>query len=429
MNAFLALVRKDLLLFVQDRRALLLNLLAPILIAGFFGFLFGGSGSAGKPSRLPVAISDLDRSPLSQQIVAGLQADEALAVQLMDPEAAAELVRKGKLRAAVQLPAGFGEQAGRALFGAGSKPELLITHDPSQAIALGLLRGLLTQQVMQVISQDAFSAQGRTFVDLRERALQDPQLPESQRADLVAMFDSIARVQQTQPAPDPASSPAARGLSQPFLLRAIEALPPQRQGGYNAYAHAFAGMGVQFILMLGIEVGVGLLLMRRQDLWKRLRAAPLSRVTLLGSRLASSALIAFGLFAAILAAGMLLFGVRVLGSWLGLVLLLAAFALLTASFGLLIAALGRTPEATRGLAIVATLMMVMLGGAWVPAFLFPEWLQQLTLVVPTRWAVDGIAAMSWRGLGLPEALPAVGVLLGFSLLFALIALWRFRWEE
>jgi ABC-2 type transport system permease protein len=427
MTAFNALVRKDLLLFLLDRRALLLNLLAPILIAGFFGFLFGGSG-ASKPSRLPVAISDGDRSPLSQKIVAGLQADEALAVQIMEPEPAAELVRKGKLRAAVQLPPGFGEQAGRALFGGGAKPELVITHDPSQAIALGLLRGLLTQHAMQVISQDAFSAQGRTFVDLRERALNDPQLPEAQRADLAAMFDSIARVQQAQPASS-ASSPAAGGLRQPFSLRAIEALPPQRQGGYNAYSHAFAGMGVQFILMLGIEFGVGLLLMRRQDLWKRLRAAPLSRTTLLGSRMASGALIAFGLFAAILAAGMLIFGVRVLGSWLGLLLLLVAFALLTASFGLLIAAIGRTPEATRGLAIMATLMMVMLGGAWVPAFVFPDWLQTLSLAVPTRWAVDGIDAMTWRGLGLMDALPAVGALLGFSALFALIALWRFRWEE
>ena len=108
-SAFHALVRKDLLLFLQDRRALILNLLAPILIAGFFGFLFGGTG-ASKPSRIPIAISDLDRSPLSQQVVAGLQADDALSVQLLDPEPAAELVRKGKLRAALQLPKGFAEQ-------------------------------------------------------------------------------------------------------------------------------------------------------------------------------------------------------------------------------------------------------------------------------------------------------------------------------
>ena len=38
---------------------------------------------------------------------------------------------------------------------------------------------------------------------------------------------------------------------------------------YNAYAHSFAGMGVQFILFMGIEMGVGLLLLRQQGLWQR----------------------------------------------------------------------------------------------------------------------------------------------------------------
>ena len=92
------------------------------------------------------------------------------------------------------------------------------------------------------------------------------------------------------------------------------------------------------------------------------------------------------------------FGVRVDGSVRRLHRHRVAFALLTGSFGLLIAAIGRTPEATRGLAILATLLMVMLGGAWVPAFIFPEWLQNVSLFVPTRWAVDGLDAMTWRGL-------------------------------
>jgi ABC-2 type transport system permease protein len=416
MNAFYALVRKDLLLFLQDRRALILNLLAPILIAGFFGFLFGSGNAGAKPTKMAIAVSDLDRSALSAKVIAGLQADDALAVQLLPPDEAEQLVRRGKLKAALQLPKDFGALAGRAMFGAGPKPELLIHHDPSQPMVLGLLRGLITQQVMQAVSQDAFSPQGGTFADLRAQAASGTQ--GAQREELLAMFDSIDRVQSRAPA----ASGAGAGFSEPFSTRTVEAVAAQRQGGYNAYAHAFAGMGVQFILMLGVEFGVALLLMRRMDLWKRLRAAPVSRGLLLGSRLASGTVIAFALFVGIMAAGMLLFGVRVLGSWLGFVMLLAAF------FGLMVAAIGRTPEATRGLAIMATLLLVMLGGAWVPAFIFPEWLQTVTLFIPTRWAVDGLDAMSWRGLGLEEALPAVGALLGFSLLFGLIALWRFRWE-
>ena len=106
-----------------------------------------------------------------------------------------------------------------------------------------------------------------------------------------------------------------------------------------------------------------------------------------------------------------------------------AFAILTSTFGLLLAALGKTPEATRGIAILATLLLVMLGGAWVPTFVFPEWLQSATLVVPTRWAIDGLEAMTWRGLGLEAAWAPVAAMLALSTLFAWIAIKQFAWEE
>ena len=109
--------------------------------------------------------------------------------------------------------------------------------------------------------------------------------------------------------------------------------------------------------------------------------------------------------------------------------MIVCFALLTASFGLLLAAVGNNPEATRGLAIFATLLLVMLGGAWVPSFVFPEWLQTLSLFVPTRWAIDGLAAMTWRGLGFEAALVPMAVLVATSAALFAIALWRFRWEE
>jgi linearmycin/streptolysin S transport system permease protein len=169
--------------------------------------------------------------------------------------------------------------------------------------------------------------------------------------------------------------------------------------------------------------------MRRLGLWKRLRAAPLSRTMLLGSRIASGTLIASLLMTGIYAAGIAFFGVRIDGSLVGFLVIGIAFALLTSTFGLLIAALGKTPEATRGLAVLATLLLVMLGGAWVPAFVFPEWLQTATLFTPTRWAVDGLEAMTWRGQGIEAAFAPVAAMLAFSAVFALVAIKRFDWEE
>ncbi|MBB4842730.1 ABC-2 type transport system permease protein [Paucibacter oligotrophus] len=423
MTAFIALVRKDLLLYFSNRRAVLMSIAAPILIAAFFGSLFGNNNS--KPASVPVAISDLDRSPLTAKIIAAMKADSSLLVSELAPAEALAQVKAGKQRAAVTFPAGFAEQASRALFGGGKKPELRLDYDPSQAMALPLVRGLLSQHVMALVTQDVFSGNSPLLNDMRAQLLQDDSPPTERRRDLIAMFDSIAKVQAPAKA---ASTPAAGGLSLPFATRELEA-SARVETRYNSYSHSFAGMGVQFILMMGVDIGVGLLLMRRQGLWLRLRAAPVSKAQLLGSRIASCALISLLVFAAIYAVAFALFKVRVEGSWLGFAAVLIAFSILTASFGLLIAAVGKTPEATRGLAILVTLLMVMLGGAWVPSFIFPEWLQTISLFVPTRWAVDGLDAMTWRGLGFDAALAPVAVMLGFSLLFAALGLARFKWEE
>ena len=198
---------------------------------------------------------------------------------------------------------------------------------------------------------------------------------------------------------------------------------------YNGYAHSFAGMGIQFLLFAAANLGIEILLERQKGLWKRLRSAPISRLTLLAGKVASMTIV--GLMTLLVSFGfaVIVFGVRIQGSLIGFFSVALACALMAATFGLLIAALGKTPAATRGVTTLAVLMMVMLGGAWVPTFIFPAWLQQATIVVPARWAVDGLDAMTWRGLGLSRALLPIGVLLGFAVLFWTVAVLRFRWEE
>ncbi len=429
MNALAALVRKDLILYFSNRRAILITLAAPILIAAFFGAVLGGQPK--KPARVPIAVTDLDASAVSKNMVAAMKADTTFALEEWAEPAAMARVREGKVRAAVVIPAGFGDAATRALFRPGAKkPQVTLHYDPSQAVTLALVKGLLTEHAMKAVSQAAFSGDTglKVIADSRAAVKANAGMDEGERRDLLALFDSIERVQSRGAGAGPGGSAPMQGLSMPFETRENEVT----SGGdrkYNAYAHSFAGMGVQFILFMGIELGVGLLLMRRAGLWKRLRAAPVSRTLLLGSRIVSGTAIALLLLIGIYAAAIALFGVRIEGSVVGFIGVSFAFALLASTFGLLIAALGRTPEATRGIAILATLLLVMLGGAWVPTFVFPEWLQSATLAVPTRWAVDGLDAMTWRGLGLDAALAPIAAMLACSAVFAWISMKRFAWEE
>jgi len=435
MRMVWAIARKDLWLFFSDRRGVVVAFVTPIAIAAFFGFLFSGGGSSER-AKIPLRVVDLDGSAVSLKILDGLSGEEALAVTPQESaDEAEELVRRGKTAVAVVIPEGFGDAAAHAFFGVGARPSVRFLYDPSRSAELAMVRGILTRYVMEAVSSETFTARtGRKVVDDALAGLEnESSMEEADRDALRNMLEGVRGWQDrvmdggSEQASGTSGGPGS-GLTIPFDV-ADEAVTAREGVKYNGYAHSFGGMGVQFVLFTAIELGVGILEERRRRLWMRLRAAPVSRtVTLMGKWLGGT-LIALMTMGITFAAGILFFNVRVEGSWAAFLLLILASSLLASSFGLLLAALGKTPNATRGLAIFVVLLLTMLGGGWVPAFLFPAWMQKLTLAIPTRWAVDGFDLVTWRGAGLAQAALPVAMVLAFTALFAAVALLAFRWEE
>jgi ABC-2 type transport system permease protein len=282
---------------------------------------------------------------------------------------------------------------------------------------------------MQTVSKEMFTGKGgRKLVSESLAQLDEIDMAPQDRTALRDLLNGVKKWnEQRESSETLAQGEFSGGLTLPYETRE-QAITSGRNVEYNGYAHSFGGMGVQFILFMGLDVGIALLMLRQSGLWQRLRAAPLSRTMLLGSRAVSAALIAGFILLVLFGFARIVFGVHIQGSFLGFLGVCAAFSLMTAAFGLLIAALGETVEATRGYSIMATIIMVMLGGAWVPTFLFPMWLQKLTVIIPTRWAIDGLDGMTWRGLGFSSALPPIGVLLLFTIVFGALAIVRFRWK-
>ena len=425
MTAILALIRKDIILFMGDRRALILTILMPIVLGAFFGYIFGGTGTK-EVGKIDVALVLQDDSAVAKKIASALRSDSSMNVVDLSVEEARLKVLKGKLSAAIVIPAGFGEASVKGLFGAGKKPEIAIYYDPSQTAVLQMVKGLLTQHAMQAVTSELAGGEGgRQLVSdsLAQLEANAASIPGGKA--LKDVLASVKALQKEQTANPSAAAPeGTTGLSMPFTTKdeAMTSGPAK----YNGYAHSFAGMSVQFILFMGIDAGISILLARRQGLWSRLLAAPVPLSSVLAARALSCTLIAFALLCLIFAVAGLVFGVRITGNLLGFLGVGLCFSIMTATFGLLIAAFGKTPEAARSMATFATLIMVMLGGAWVPSFVFPQWLQTATLFVPTRWAVDGLDAMTWRGLGLDVAVESMAVQSGFALLFGALAIWKFR---
>jgi ABC-2 type transport system permease protein len=429
LTPLLAIVRKDLQLFFTDRRAVILTFAVPIAIASFMGAVLPGAGRQRERARVTVAIADEDASAISKSIVAGVRQDDSLTVTMTTAEDARERVRKGGTSVALIIPSGFGAGAGRSFFrpDASARPQLGVLYDPSRTAEVAMVRGMFTEHAMQAVGQEMFTGStGRQTLEETLNGLDASSMPRATKERLRTMLNGILQFQQTSPA---AGSALAGSLfSVPYTV-SEEAVTARANVAYNAYAHSMAGMAIQFLLFAMANHGIEILLERQRGLWKRLRSAPVSRYVILAGKAASGTIISLSSLLVSFAFAIVVLGVRIEGSVVGFAAVCLACSLMAATLGVLVAAVANSPATARGLTTFGILMMVMLGGAWVPMFLFPAWLQNVTLVVPVRWAVDGLDAMTWRGVGLSGAVAPTLVLLGFAAVFGAVALSRFRWEE
>ena len=423
LKHILVVAIKDLRIFAADRKSMIITFAVPIVIASFFAFIMSGFAGGAKPeTKISVLVVNEDTDPLTAQMIEKLKASDMIAVEPSKRHDAEEAVKNGKKGVAVIFPKGFADQAKSALF-AGSPPKLEELYDPVKGTERQVVQGALMQTLMQEVSRAGMSGTGaRGNIQKTYDAEQDPERKKAWKTMMNTM-DALGNMEEVT-----GQGWQGGGMKQPFdIVATAETASKDANADVNAIrSHTFGGMAIQGILMFAINAAMLMLADKRKGVWTRMKAAPVSSIALVLGKGLGTWIIAFLVFAGVMIFGMAFMGIRVQGSWLGLGLIAAMASLMSASFGLFVAALGKTEEQSRGLSILAVLMMVMLGGAWFPTFLMPKIVQTISMGVPVRWAVDGVDSVMTRGTDISGILLPVIILFGFSTFFASFAIARLR---
>ena len=189
---------------------MIVGLLVPIVLASFFGYMFGGQSGKAETSKVPVLVIDQDGSDISRGLITQLAGDKYLDVKPSTLDAAREAVRKGKATVAIVIPKDFGKDAGHALFtgsapGARHKPQLGVLYDPSHNVELGMVRGILGGAVMQTVSKEMFTGRsGREMVN--ESLAQVENNPPISAEDRKALRDLLGGVNELNDASENAKA-------------------------------------------------------------------------------------------------------------------------------------------------------------------------------------------------------------------------------
>lgn len=364
-----AAIKKDIWLLLRDRGALISLFLLPVIFMLAFGSMFRFGPSAGKPRE--IAIWHPAGDGRGAAIVTALAAAEGFAPALAaSPEEVRRRVAAEDVVAGLVIPAPLDAQ------GRPTTIELVIDlAAPVQVRApvQGALSGIVTRTLAPVP------------VDAR--------LP-----------------------------PLIEARSPPGIARPLAEL--------SSFQVTVPGNAVLFGFFIALTVAMAFAGERRTGTWRRLLAAPVPRWKALLATLVPYYVIGVCQLAFLFGIGIVVFGMKIAGSPVGLVAISLAVVYCAVALGLLFAALGGSEKQLGGIGSVVLLVMGMLGGSMVPRLVMPPFMQTLGLATPHAWALDGYYAVLVReGTTLLEVAPAIGALLAFGTAFAALGVALFKFER
>jgi len=182
----------------------------------------------------------------------------------------------------------------------------------------------------------------------------------------------------------------------------------------------------------GAAFGAALTLVswRQKKLLRRLRLSPVPLFSVISARVAVSigiALVQAGIFIGI--ALLPYFGLHLSSDWWAFIPIMIAGTLAFLAIGLLAGAASKTPEAASAIANLVVLPMAFLSGAFFPLEGAPGWLQSLSNLLPMKHLVSSMQDVMVRGEGPASTLPAIGILLGFTVVVTGISALLFKWDD
>ncbi len=194
----------------------------------------------------------------------------------------------------------------------------------------------------------------------------------------------------------------------------------------TGFGQSAPGMGAMFVMINAL--GLSTLFITERETWtmQRLMMLPLARWQILGGKLLGRYLLGLITFGVMLIVGTL-FGVK-WGDWPGTILTVLVYTLAVTAMALALSTLVRSAGQARGIALLVSLTLAPLGGAWWPLGIVPRWMQTLGRISPIAWLQDAFTKMIFYGGHLVDILPQVGVLLLFALVFFAFGVSRFRYE-
>lgn len=353
--------------FFRDKVALFFAILFPVIFLFVFGTIFDSSDGAS----FTVSLTNKSDSQFAKDFEQQIRDDKIPEVKFkVDTEATDEATIKqkmirGQIDAAITLPEDFGKETDGKPSG---QVQLAYSQNSSQA---GQTLSVVLEGILSGANQKYVSAEAPFTVDAKQTADQ----------------------------------------------------------GQQPIDYTFAGLLGFSIIGLGIFGPINVFPeLKKQGILRRLHTTPLRVWQYFVSMSISQSiqgLVAIGILYAV---AISVFDLSVRGNFVEIIPFIVLSIVMILGIGLALGGWAKNERQAAPLSNIVVFPMMFLSGTFFPRFLMPEWLQNVSALLPLTPVIEGLRLMTTEGQHLTQLLPQLGMIGAWTIVIYAIAFRVFRWE-
>ncbi len=410
----LSIVWKDIRIFFKEPGQLIYLVVLPLVFILLFTTLFSASvGPTTSTQKIPLVVVNLDpEGVLAKEFIQGLEDTGTIQVLPTTLEEAEADFKDTRITRYLIIPLDF-----TAKVEAGQPAELTFTTLDSMSLTIQSMKMIIEGVANNMQLERNILASLTQFGEMQSSSPSEFQIYDLNVLTNQAKSQFVASKERPL---------VAVNLEYPKAVTVLD------EEDFSMVQFSVPGFTVLFAFLVAQASARSIYDEKKTGSFRRLLAAPLSKFALLSGKLLPNLLIVLFQILVIFLTSIILLpmtgvGKLSLGQHPGaLVAISLCVALCSTSLGILIAAIARTEAQIGGVSALFLWLMGFLGGTMVPLdILNSPMLNGIAKFIPHSYAVNAFKDVLIQGADLNAILPALGILVGFSLIFFLIGLWRF----
>lgn len=410
-----ATIQKEALLLIRDPGGLALIFLMPLTLVIVMALIQDVPFRDYQETKLEVVFVDNDKDSLGKKIQnAFLQSPNIQFVSEADSNKARSAVRTGKYKAAIIVPAGSSESLRKKnkqliarIFANLGYPGTSLDSPEIPATRIQILfdpaiKVNYKQALASAVEKVIANVQSEWIVDQLQNQLSGNTSPkEKMKVD----FTSVINVQQQY---------ASKNANENLVLNSVQHNVP-----------AWTMFAMFFILF---PLAGNFIKEREEGSMMRLRLISGSQFPVMAGKFLFYLGVCLLQFVLMIMVGIIimpLLGLQqlVLGNNVGGILLTAcSVAMAATGYGLLTAVFFRTPQQALSFGSISVVILAALGGVWVPVYVMPEILREVSRFSPLNWGLEAFNNLFLRDASTLAIFPDVLKLIAFAMITLTISI-------